>query len=74
MRLRRPNGSYARGSIVSQSFIDGMKVRHQWEQVNGRWYAFDEQGYLKTDSSMTQVMTAGFMWTKMPECTLAGSR
>ena len=47
-RLRRPNGSYARGSIVSQSFIDGMKVRHQWEQVNGRWYAFDEQGYLKT--------------------------
>ena len=47
-RLRRPNGSYARGSIVSQSFIDGMKVRYQWEQVNGRWYAFDEQGYLKT--------------------------
>ena len=47
-RLRRPNGSYARGSIVSQSFIDGMKVGHQWEQVNGRWYAFDEQGYLKT--------------------------
>ena len=47
-RLRRPNGSYARGSIVSQSFIDGMKVRHQWEQVNGRWYAFDEQGHLKT--------------------------
>ena len=47
-RLRRPNGSYARGSIVSQSFLDGMKVRHQWEQVNGRWYAFDEQGYLKT--------------------------
>ena len=25
-----------------------MKVRYQWEQVNGRWYAFDEQGYLKT--------------------------
>lgn len=47
-RLRRPNGSYARGSILSQSFIDGMKVRYQWEQVNGRWYAFDEQGYLKT--------------------------
>ena len=47
-RLRRPNGSYARGSIVSQSFIDGMKVRYQWELVNGRWYTFDEQGYLKT--------------------------
>ena len=47
-RLRRPNGSYARGSIVSQSFLDGMKVRYQWELVNGRWYTFDEQGYLKT--------------------------
>ena len=47
-RLRRPNRTYARGKIVSQSLAEGMLVQYQWELVNGRWYAFDEQGYLKT--------------------------
>ena len=47
-RLCRPNRTYARGKIVSQSLAEGMLVQYQWELVNGRWYAFDEQGYLKT--------------------------
>ena len=26
-------------------------VEHQWELINGSWYAFDEQGYLRVGLS-----------------------
>lgn len=50
--LRYSDGTYAAGTLVqiaadSRPEIDGGLVQYQWEMVDGRWYAFDEAGYLK---------------------------
>lgn len=47
-RLRRQDGTYARGRLVSQGLGGEIQVQYQWENVNGQWYAFDEYGCLKT--------------------------
>lgn len=47
-RLRFPKGTYAKGSIAGTDASGNRLVKYHWEMVNDRWYAFDENGYLKT--------------------------
>ena len=47
-RFRFPNGTYAKGSIAGTDSFGNRHVKYHWEMVNNKWYAFDENGYLKT--------------------------
>ena len=41
--LRFADNTYPKGSVR-----DSGSVSHCWEQINGKWWAFDETGYAKT--------------------------
>ena len=41
--LRFADNTYPKGSVR-----DSGSVSHCWEQINGKWWAFDEAGYAKT--------------------------
>ena len=41
--LRFADNTYPKGSVR-----DSGGVSHCWEQINGKWWAFDETGYAKT--------------------------
>lgn len=45
--LRYSDGSYAAGKMIVGEHDNMQTVEHQWELINGSWYAFDEQGYLR---------------------------
>ncbi len=46
-KLRYKDGSFARGSIVTEA--DGSRrEQYLWEMVNGNWWPFDSNGYAKT--------------------------
>lgn len=45
--LRYSDGSYAAGKVAAGEHNNIQAVEHQWEMINGNWYAFDERGYLK---------------------------
>ena len=38
--LRFADNTYPKGSVR-----DSGSVSHRWEQINGKWWAFDETGY-----------------------------
>ena len=41
--LRFADNTYPKGSVRESGGIS-----HRWEQINGKWWAFDETGYAKT--------------------------
>ena len=45
--LRYSDGSYAAGKMIVGEHDNMQTVEHQWELINGSWYAFDDQGYLR---------------------------
>ena len=45
--LRYSDGSYAAGKMIVGEHDNMQTVEHQWELINGSWYTFDEQGYLR---------------------------
>ena len=49
--LRYSDGSYAAGKMIVGEHDNMQTVEHQWELINGSWYAFDEQGYLRVGLS-----------------------
>ena len=44
------DGSYPQGSSnpEQQANVNSGEARYQWELVNGRWFAFDPEGYMAT--------------------------
>ena len=45
--LRYSDGSYAAGKMIVGEHDNIQTVEHKWDLINGSWYAFDEQGYLR---------------------------
>ena len=45
--LRYSDGSYAAGKLIVGEHGNIQTVEHKWDLINGSWYAFDEQGYLR---------------------------
>ena len=45
--LRYSDGSYAAGKLIVGEHDNIQTVEHKWDLINGSWYAFDEQGYLR---------------------------
>lgn len=70
--LRYSDGSYAAGKMIVGEHDNMQTVEHQWELINGSWYTFDEQGYLRVGLFYDAGYRGWFYMDEIPECRLAG--
>ena len=65
--LRFADNTYPKGIVR-----DSGDISHSWEQINGKWWAFNETGYAKTGWLRMRITAAGSIWIWNTACRPAG--